>query len=60
MSNSHSEYVLPFGKYEGRSIEEVPSGYLRWLIQTLDDEEIVEAAENEFRFRTYHSCHFYD
>lgn len=30
----HSE--VPFGKYKGRFFKEVPTGYLKWAIKTLD------------------------
>ena len=30
-------YVITFGKYRGRSVGEVPPGYLRWALKTCDN-----------------------
>lgn len=49
---------LTFGKYEGRRIEDVPSHYLKWLVEeeidTLTDDERTpscDAAEEELMLR---------
>lgn len=53
------ELVMPFGKHKGRIIEELPSSYLRWLAENLEDEdEVVEAAEAEYNYRRDHGGHF--
>lgn len=28
--------VMPFGKHKGKSLEDVPSGYLRWALENAD------------------------
>lgn len=53
-----SEFVMSFGKHRGKSIEDVPSSYLRWVMENCDDTEALEAAENEYNYRTDHSLHF--
>jgi hypothetical protein len=42
---------MPFGKHAGETIEELPSTYLRWMFENLDDAELVEAAETEYDWR---------
>lgn len=51
--------VMPFGKYQGMTIEEIPSGYLRWIVLNNED-ELQEAARAEFQWRTDHGKHFWD
>lgn len=45
--------LMPWGKYEGEDIEDLPDGYLKWLAQNCEDEDIREAADEEFLFRKY-------
>lgn len=48
---------MPWGKYAGTEIEEIPSDYLRWLAENCDDEAICEAADEEYRWRSDHGGH---
>src|SRR5262245_12427502 len=39
---------MPFGKWKGRSVSQIPTGYLQWLIQTCDlDYYLREAVRQE-------------
>lgn len=51
--------IMPFGKYEGEAIEDIPSSYLRWLVESLDDDkaDLIEAAEAELQYRDNYRCH---
>ena len=50
--------IVHFGKYKGRLISEIPSGYLYWLAENCDNEMICEAADYEFRYRDDHDEHW--
>lgn len=51
--------VMPFGKYKGQTIEEIPSNYLRWMTDNLDDKPaLTAAAKKELRYRDIHGLHF--
>lgn len=45
------ELIMPFGKYHGVAISDLPSSYLRWLAENCRDETICEAADEEYTFR---------
>lgn len=36
MTSDPGEFVMPFGKYKGRPISQVPAGYLAWLVDLPD------------------------
>lgn len=49
-----ADVKMPSGKYSGKSIEDVPNGYLEWLIDELDDEKsaiMVSEINKELIFR---------
>lgn len=53
---------MPWGKYAGNDIQDLPSGYLRWLAEnieeiTLEDSAICKAADEEYQFREKNNCH---
>lgn len=52
--------TIPFGKHKGKDIEDIPSGYLKWLAENCEDDEIATAADQEYSFRTDHNTHFED
>lgn len=52
--------TMPFGKYRGKTIEELPSGYLRWMRDNVEDDDLVDAADDELQFRDIHNTHFED
>ncbi len=45
---------MPWGKHAGTKIEDLPTDYLKWLAGNCDDEEICEAADEEYRYRRDH------
>lgn len=49
---------MPFGKYIGQDLEDIPSSYLRWLAENCDDDEICEAADEEYQWREANRKHF--
>jgi hypothetical protein len=49
--------IMPFGKYHGTDIEDLPSSYLKWLAENCQDEDICEAADKEYSYRNDHKCH---
>lgn len=51
---------MPFGKYKGMRIEDIPSDYLRWLASSCDSENIAEAADEEYNWREEYGEHFWD
>lgn len=53
------DYVIPFGKYQGRTLEATPSSYLKWIVETIENNDmLVDNAEGEHTWRTDHSAHF--
>lgn len=53
----NSEMIMPWGKYAGKTIEEIPSSYLKWLAEKCDDDEICEAADEEYQWRERNGEH---
>jgi len=51
--------IMPFGKYKGKDIVDIPSSYLKWLAkQDWVDGPLGKAVEEELRFRTARNLHF--
>ncbi len=55
-----SELLMPWGKFKGQEMAEIPSGYLKWLAENCEDETICCAADEEFSERTDTHSHFWD
>ena len=51
---------MPFGKHKGEEIEDIPSDYLKWVAENIDDEEIYRAADEEYQWRKDNNEHFYE
>jgi len=49
--------IMPWGKHKGEEIDDLPSSYLRWLAESCDDDQICEAADIEYRWRSDHQEH---
>ena len=50
--------VVHFGKHQGKMLCDIPSGYLKWLAENCDFEDICEAADVEHSFRSKFNNHF--
>ena len=55
---------VPFGKYRGHAIGNVPSSYLRWCLEQdwfeRKYEELIEPFEQELAWRDQFDVHFED
>jgi hypothetical protein len=51
---------MPWGKFQGEDIEDIPSGYLKWLAENCEDDLICIAADEEYRWRTDNNEHFWE
>jgi len=51
---------MPWGKFKGDDIEDIPSGYLMWLAVNCEQDDIATAADEEYRWRTDNNAHKYD
>jgi len=40
---------MPFGKYNGKTMEEVPAGYLLWLDTELEEQTLLNEAQQAVR-----------
>lgn len=48
LAASDSPFIMPFGKYKGRSLNEIlcdDAGYIRWLAENCSNQRIREKAE---------------
>jgi hypothetical protein len=52
--------IMPWGKYKGAEIGDLPSSYLKWLAAECDDEDICVAADDEYNWRTDGREHWED
>ena len=55
-----NETKMPWGKFRGEFIEDLPSGYLRWLSENCDDDFIATKADEEFQWREDNGGHKWD
>ena len=51
---------MPFGKFKGQKIDDIPSDYLKWVSENVENEDVCCAADEEYRWRTDNNEHFYD
>ncbi len=49
---------MPFGKYKGKAIEDLPTSYLKWMVEKLDDDDFIDEAAAELAFRDKYDTHF--
>jgi len=52
-----SDTIMPYGKFKGKAIHEMPSGYLKWMAENLDDEVLACEADDEYQYREKYNCH---
>ena len=55
-----SDMVMPYGKFKGKAIHEIPSGYLKWIAENINDVMLCEAADEEYQHREHYNAHFYE
>ena len=55
-----SDKIMPYGKFKGKAIHEIPSGYLKWMAENIDDEELCCAADEEYQHREHYNEHFWE
>lgn len=53
-------FSMPFGKYKNEYLQDIPSGYIRWLAENCDDDHIATMADEEYSRRTDEGEHFWD
>lgn len=58
VGQSDGTTVMWFGEHKNKTIEEIPSGYLRWMVDELDNEDLIMAAESELEYRDNFNGHF--
>lgn len=54
---------MPYGKYKGKSIKDLPSSYLKWIAEnwkedTKNNKKICMTADKEWHFRQKYNQHF--
>lgn len=59
---AYEDVIMPFGKHQGESLDEIPTSYLKWLLDIEIDEEdhpeLEDAVEAELGYRDDHGSHF--
>jgi hypothetical protein len=58
MSSKDGTTIITFGMYNGKTLEEIPSDYLKYVINNTNDEDLAEAADAEYEWRTEWKKHF--
>ena len=54
------DFIMPYGKFKGREMTEIPSGYLKWLAENCEDEAICCATDEEYQWREANYEHFWE
>ncbi len=52
--------IMPFGDFINQDLEDIPSGYLKWLSENCHNEDIAIAAGEEYEYREKWNKHFWD
>ena len=57
--------IMPYGKFKGKDFPALPSSYLRWLAENVNDEykkdeSLCLAADKEYQYREKNGMHFED
>ncbi len=53
-----SETKMPYGKFKGKPMHKIPSGYLRWVAENFDNETVCTAADQEYQWREKYNEHW--
>lgn len=56
---------MPWGKFKGVEIHKIPSSYLKWAAETIDEsnslgKQVVMACDQEWQWREQHNKHIND
>lgn len=51
---------MPYGKFKGKEMWQIPSGYLKWMAENLDNDDLCEAADEEYQHRERYNTHWWD
>lgn len=51
---------MPYGKFKGKEMHEIPSKYLKWLAENCEDEGICMEADEEYQYREHYNIHWYE
>jgi hypothetical protein len=49
---------MPFGTHIGKLIVDIPSDYLLWVAEYVEQEDICKACDTEWNFREKFNSHF--
>jgi hypothetical protein len=64
LPNEDGSPVVHFGKFKGKTLEDIPSNYLSYLMTSdwFEDKypDLIEPINQELAFRTNWNTHFYD
>ena len=52
--------IMPWGKHKGEDIEDIDSGYLRWLAANCEDDMIATLADDEYNWREDNNSHIWE
>lgn len=52
--------TMKHGKFKGIPIQDIPSGYLRWMAENLDDGDLCYAADTEYQRRERELDHWWE
>lgn len=64
MNKNEDDIIMPYGKFKGKSLYELPSSYLRFIAENWDEDtklkkKIVVEANNELIHREKFDTHHY-
>jgi len=52
--------AMPYGKYKGKELFEIPSSYIHWMAENWEGKELCEAADREWQWREKMNKHWED
>lgn len=51
------EFIMPFGKYKNQTLNEIPSDYLKWGAENIDNDTIASILDKEWQWREKNNIH---
>ena len=52
------DFAMPWGKFKGKLLCDIPSSYLKWLSENSKNDYIATAADQEWNFRERMNKHW--